>query len=107
MAPRSSSSPPVAVPSADGGAPRRRRPALLLTIVASGFLLLDALLLGLAGWYGHRPVLLLLAGLCVAAVGGVVAVRRRYLSHLAEVADARAALKREAAALARTLRPPE
>jgi hypothetical protein len=79
----------------------------VLTLLAAGFLLLDGGLLALVGWWDRRPGLLILAGVFAAAALGVVALRRRYLARLAEIAAARAALKREAAALARSLHRPE
>lgn len=105
MALPSSSSPPGASPSGSD-APLRRRPARVLTLMAAGFLLLDAALLGLAGWWSGRPGLLALGALCVAGAVGVFALRRRYLARLDEIARARQALQREAATLARALRPP-
>jgi hypothetical protein len=76
----------------------------LLTVVAAGFLLLDAVLLAAAGWWAGRPGLLILGAVCAAGAAGVVTMHRRYLARLDEIAGARAALEREAAALARALR---
>jgi hypothetical protein len=76
----------------------------VLTLLAAGFLLLDAVLLAGAGWWGDRPVLLIVGGVFAAGAAGVVGLRRRYLARLDEIAVARDALKREAAALARSLR---
>jgi hypothetical protein len=75
--------------------------------MAAGFLLLDGALLGLVGWWDGRPGLLIAAGLLAAGAVGVVLLRRRYLTRLDEIAAARAALRREAAALARSLRQRE
>jgi hypothetical protein len=60
--------------------------------------------LAVAGWWGRRPGLLLVALAFVAAALGVIALRRRYLARLDEIERARAALRRDAAALARSLR---
>jgi hypothetical protein len=76
----------------------------VLTLLAAGFLLLDAVLLAGAGWWGGRPVLLIVGGAFAAGAAGVVWLRRRYLERLDQITVARDALKREAAALARSLR---
>jgi hypothetical protein len=76
----------------------------VLTLLAAGFLLLDAVLLAAAGWWGHRPILIVVGGVFAAGAIGVVALRRRYLARLDQITAAREALKREAAALARSLR---
>jgi hypothetical protein len=72
-------------------------------VFAVGFLLLDAVLLGLVGWWDDRPGLLIASGMFMAAAGGVVALRRHYLRRLNEIAAERAALRQEAASLARAL----
>ncbi|HET7040295.1 MAG TPA: hypothetical protein VFH97_10450, partial [Gemmatimonadales bacterium] len=61
-------------------------------------------LLAASGWWGRRPGLLLLALGFAAGALGVIGLRRRYLARLDEIERARAALRHEAAALARTLR---
>ncbi len=66
-----------------------------MTVLAVGFLLLDGLLLGLAGLWGERLDLLLWALGFGLAAAGVLWLRRRYLQRLAEVERAREALRRE------------
>jgi len=91
MAPPSSFSPPGGTRFASSP----RRPGRVITVLAVGFLVLDGLLLGLAGLWGGRPGLLVWGlGFGVAAVG-VLWLRRRYLHRLAEVDRARDALRRE------------
>lgn len=67
----------------------------MVTVLAVGFLLLDAALLGAAGLWDHRPVLLVGAGACLALAGAVLVLRRRYARTLREIAAARARLREE------------
>jgi hypothetical protein len=76
----------------------------VLTLLAAGFLLLDAVLLAVAGWWADRLFLLIVGAAFAAGAAGVVGLRRRYLTRLDEIARARDALKRAAAALARSVR---
>lgn len=72
------------------------RPSRALTTVAVGFLLLDAVLFAIAGFAAARPLLFIPAGLCAAVAGLVIFAWRRYRRTLAELADARREMKREA-----------
>lgn len=69
------------------------------TIVAAGVLVLDGVLLGLAGLWGRRYGLLLGAGVCLLAAVGVGLLWRRYQRQLAEVEAARIAVREEVLAL--------
>lgn len=66
-----------------------------LTAVAVGFLLLDAALLAWAGVGLRRPWLVVAAGICVATGALVIVAWRRYRRTLAELEDARRAMKQE------------
>jgi LPXTG-motif cell wall-anchored protein len=74
-------------------------PGRALTIIAVGFLALDGVLLGLAGWW-TRQINLILAGvvLLLAAVG-VLYLWKRQRKRLADITAARAALKAAAGEL--------
>lgn len=75
------------------------RPRRTLTTFAVGFLLLDAVLLGLAAVAAARPLLFIPAGVCAGAAVLVVVAWRRYRRTLAELADARREMKQEAESL--------
>jgi len=64
-----------------------------ITILAVGFLGLDAVLLGMAGWWTRRQDLLLVGGVLLLAAWGVLLLWRRQRRRLAEIAAAQAALK--------------
>jgi hypothetical protein len=66
-----------------------------MTVAAVGFLLLDAVLLGVAAVWGGRPGLLAWSAAFVLLAVGVVVLRRRYLRRLEEIARARARLRQE------------
>lgn len=76
-----------------------------LTILAVGFLALDAVLLGLIGWWTHRWGLLGIGGGLLAAAWGVLLLWRRQRRRLVEIAAARAALKNEISDLRGLIRP--
>jgi len=63
--------------------------------LAVGFLLLDAALLGVAGIWDGRPLLLGASVLCLVLVVIVLGLRRRYVRQLADIRRARAALRQE------------
>lgn len=69
--------------------------ARALTIFAAGFLLLDAVLLVLAGVWTSRVGLIVWGVVFAGASIGVVALWRRYLAQLGELDRARAALRQE------------
>lgn len=75
-----------------------------LTYLAVGFLLLDAVLLGLAGLWSRRPGLIGGAALCGGLALAVLLLWRRQRRLLAEMADAREAVQTEARALRDLLR---
>lgn len=75
-----------------------------LTYLAVGFLLLDGVLLGLAGLWSGRPGLLAGAVACAGLAAGVVLLWRRQRRLLAEMAEAREAVRTEARALRELLR---
>lgn len=79
--------------------PRAARPSRALTTVAVGFLLLDAVLFALAAAAAGRPLLFIPAGICAAAAGLVIVAWRRYRRALAELAEARRDMQREAESL--------
>jgi hypothetical protein len=54
-------------------------------VAAVGFLLLDAVLLGLAAVWARRPLLFFWAAVFAAGAVGVFVVWRRYLMHLGEL----------------------
>jgi hypothetical protein len=60
-----------------------------------GFLLLDAVLLGVVAVWDARPVLFAWSAAFVLLAAGVVALRRRYHRRLDEIARARALLRQE------------
>lgn len=68
---------------------KRPSPSRVITTLAVGFLTLDALLFALAGRF-------LPAAVCAAAAIVVILAWRRYRRALAELADARREMKREA-----------
>lgn len=72
------------------------RPSRTLTTLAVGFLLLDAVLFGLAAMAAARPLLFIPAAICAAAAAVVVIAWRRYRRTLAELVDARREMKEEA-----------
>ncbi|MGH7529740.1 MAG: hypothetical protein ACREMN_05110 [Gemmatimonadales bacterium] len=71
-----------------------KRPSRTLTTAAVGFLLLDAVLFGLAG-VAWRPLLLIPAAICLLAAGLVLVAWRRYRRTLDELAEARREMRRE------------
>ncbi len=73
----------------------RRPRARTLTIFAAGFLLLDAVLLVLAGVWTARAGLIVWGVVFAGASVGVVVLWRRYLARLVELDQARAALRHE------------
>jgi membrane protein implicated in regulation of membrane protease activity len=81
-----------------------RRPARALTTLAAGLLVLDAVLLVLAGLWSARPWLIAWGVLFGAGAIAVLVLRRRYVKRLEELADARNALRGELGDLAKTLR---
>jgi len=80
-----------------------RRPARALTVFAAGFLLLDAVLLGLAGIWFSRPLLIVWGVVFAGGAVGVVMLWRRYLVQLDQLEDARRALRAEAQRISRAL----
>lgn len=104
MEPRSSSSRGGAVRSDDVKPVKRRHAARAVTVLAIGLLLLDAVLLALAGVWAGRPWLIVWGALFGAGAVGVLVLRRRHLRRLAELAEARAGLRAELGTIARTLR---
>ena len=72
-------------------------------IFAAGFLLLDAVLLALAGVWLARPALLVWGVLFAAGGVGVTLLWRRYLVRLGELDEARAALRLEIRRISRTI----
>ena len=81
----------------------RRTPARSLTIFAAGFLLLDAILLVLAGIWSSRPGLIVWGVIFAAGSVGVVLLWRRYLVQLDELDEARSALRQEVQRLSRAV----
>lgn len=75
-----------------------------LTYLAVGFLLLDGVLLFLAGLWSARPGLIAGAAICGLLAGGVLALWRRQRRLLTEMAEAREAVRAEARALRELLR---
>lgn len=71
-------------------------PSRALATFAVGFLLLDAILFAIAAAATDRPLLFIAAGLCAAGAGFVIVAWRRYRRTLAELAEARREMKREA-----------
>ena len=77
-------------------------PSRTLTTLAVGFLALDAVLLGYLGVALKRVLLIGGAVVCAASAAAVVLAWRRYRRIVAEVANARRAMREEADGL-RTL----
>ncbi len=75
-----------------------------LTLFAVGFLCLDGVLLVAAGVWGHQPGALIGGGVCLASAGGVVLLWQRYRRAVAELAEARHAVREEARALRELVR---
>lgn len=76
-----------------------KRPSRTPTTLAVGFLSLDALLLGYAGFAWRRPLLLVAGAACALGVVVVVAAWRRYRRTLAELEDARRDMRQEVASI--------
>ena len=70
-----------------------------LTLLAFGFLLIDAILLTLAGLWSHRGALLVLGAVFGLAAAGVLIYWRAHRKRLAEIAEAQRELKAEVEAL--------
>jgi len=82
-----------------------RAPAVRAGAVAAvGFLLLDAVLLGLAAAWSARPLLFLWAALLAVGAGGVLVLWRRYLAHLSQLDTQRRAMRLEIEDLRATFR---
>ncbi|GBD31270.1 MAG: hypothetical protein KatS3mg081_0972 [Gemmatimonadales bacterium] len=76
--------------------PNRGRSNVRAGLVAAvGFLLLDAVLLVLAGWWSGRAGLVVWGAVFFLGAVGVVVVWRRYLAHLGELEAARRAARKE------------
>lgn len=84
--------------------PGRSRSGRTLTILASGFLILDGLLLGLSGWWDRSLARIGVGLVLLAAAGVVIQYWKRQRARLDEIADARAALRAEASDLRELLR---
>lgn len=80
-----------------------RRSGRALLIFAAGFLLLDAVLLALAGVWLARPAFLVWSVVFAAGAVGVTLLWRRHLVRLGELDEARAALRREIRRISRTI----
>ena len=76
-----------------------KRAGRATTTAAVGFLTLDALLLGYAGFARQQPWLLVAAASCLAGAVLVIAGWRRYQRAMAELDVARREMKREVEAL--------
>ena len=72
-----------------------RRAGRATTTAAVGFLTLDALLLGYAGFARQQPWLLVASASCLAGAVLVIAGWRRYQRAMAELDVARREMKRE------------
>jgi hypothetical protein len=70
-----------------------------LTLLAFGFLLIDAVLLTLAGLWSQRGALLVLGAVFALAAAGVLVYWRAHQKRLAEIAEAQRELKAEMEAL--------
>ncbi len=81
-----------------------KHPGRTLTIATVGFLLLDAVLLVIAGLWARRAGLLLGAGACALLVVAVLVAWRRYRRAMDEVAAARRAMKSEVESIRDLLR---
>lgn len=64
-------------------------------MLAIGFLLLDAVLLGVVAVWDDRPALLAWSAVFAAMAVGVLIMRRRHLRSLEEITRARELLRRE------------
>ena len=104
MGPRSSSSRGVAVRSDDVKPVKRRRAARAVTVLAAGLLLLDAVLLVLAGVWAGRPWLIVWGALFGAGGGGGRILRGRDPRRAAQLAGAPGGWRAEGGATAR--KPP-
>lgn len=82
---------------------KRGTPGRSLTLFAAGFLLLDAVLLVLAGVWMDRVALIVWGVLFGGATVGVIVLWRRYLRRLDELDEARAAFRLEADRLSRAV----
>lgn len=83
----------------------RGRSAIRAGLVAAiGFLLLDAVLLGLAGFWMDRPMLIFWGIVFAVGAGFMPLVWRRYLEQLVQLDDARRAMREEVDELRGTLR---
>ncbi len=71
-------------------------PSRALTTLAVGFFSLDAMLLAYLGFTLKRLVFVIAAALCAAGAAAVVVAWRRYRTLMAEIAQARRAMKEEA-----------
>jgi len=74
-------------------------PSRALTTLAVGFFSLDAILLAYLGFTLKRLVLVIGAALCAAGAAAVIVAWRRYRTLVAEIAQARRAMKEEADSL--------
>jgi hypothetical protein len=75
-----------------------------ITIFAVGFLALDGVLLGMAGWWARRWELLLTGGGLLLAAWGVLLLWQRQRRRLADITAEQAALKSAAGELRVLLR---
>ena len=75
-----------------------------MTVIAVGVLLLDGVLLGVAGLWSDRPGLMISGIVLLGLAGGVVLLWRRQLRILAEINAARAEMREEASALRELVR---
>jgi hypothetical protein len=73
-------------------------------VAAVGFLALDAVLLAWAGWWTHRPGLVLWGALLACLIAVPVHLWRRYRRHMDEVRAARHAMAQEVHHLQMALR---
>lgn len=73
-------------------------------VAAIGFLLLDAVLLGLAGIWMDRPILIFWGVVFAGGAACMPWVWRRYLAQLGELDDARRAMRKEVEGLRGSLR---
>ncbi len=78
---------------------RPARRGRVLTIVAVGVLSLDGVLLLLAGLWSHHLILLALGAVMLVLAGGVYLLWRRQVRVLAEIAQTRAEMRAEVAAI--------
>ncbi len=73
-------------------------------VAAVGFLALDAILLAWAGWWTHRPALILWSVLLAGLIAVPLGLWRRYRRHMDEVRAARHAMAQEVRHLQMALR---